>query len=386
MLVFWRYPDNPRGIETNPLRNHRKLRVSLRRAQDNRFYLIDLLRFLAALVVLLFHYTFRGAAADKVDVAFPTLGAVFKYGFFGVDLFFIISGFVILRSAFGRNAREFVVSRVTRLFPGYWVCVTLTFVFILFLGGDRFSASFPQYVVNLTMLQEFVRVDSLDGVYWTLAVELKFYFLVLLLVTFRQVQRLQHFLVAWLAASILLDTLGGPTLLQFLLFPTYSYLFIAGATFLLVRLHGCSAPRLALLAGSYAGSIYHALRNMELVQRELAATFDPVVVILIITVCFSVFFLIALGKTALLDRPGFVAWGALTYPLYLLHENIGFMLFNALDSHVPAYLLLITVAALMLAASYVVHRFVERRYAPSLKQVLERALRLASTKGARVSS
>lgn len=355
-------------------------------ATKHRFYVIDLLRFAAAFMVVMFHYTFRGAADHRIDIAFPALGAVFKYGYFGVDLFFIVSGFVILRTALPRNAREFVVSRITRLFPAYWVCVTLTFVFILALGADHFHASFWQFIVNLTMLQEFVHVKSLDGVYWTLAVELKFYFLVFVLVLLRQMRRLQHFLVLWLAVSALLDWVGGPAVLYFLLFPEYSYFFIAGAAFLLIRLHGLSLARVALVIGSYAGAVHHALGAADQLTAHFATTFGYIAVAGIVTAYFAAFSLIALGKVPALERPAFVAIGALTYPLYLLHENIGFMIFNALDRYLPSYVLLLANIALMLAAAYAVHRFVERRYARPLQRLLERVLALAPTKGTQQSA
>ena len=60
----------------------------------------------------------------------------------------------------------------------FWACCTLTFIVTLLLGGAYFSVSAPQYAVNLTMLSGFFDVPSVDGVYWSLFVELRFYVLV----------------------------------------------------------------------------------------------------------------------------------------------------------------------------------------------------------------
>jgi len=104
----------------------------------HRFYDIDLMRFVAAFSVMLFHYTFRGNAADNMfDVAYPIIGLVSRYGFLGVDLFFIISGFVILLTARNRDVRGFVISRIVRLYPAVWFCVTLTFIAITLFGKER---------------------------------------------------------------------------------------------------------------------------------------------------------------------------------------------------------------------------------------------------------
>src|SRR4051812_19156660 len=106
-----------------------------------RLAALDGLRFLAALAVMFFHYT----AAEKLlwgnpsRLEFPTMNLLTRYGYLGVQLFFVISGFVILMTAYGRNVEEFVASRFSRLFPAYWVAVLGTFVLQSFWHGDRES-------------------------------------------------------------------------------------------------------------------------------------------------------------------------------------------------------------------------------------------------------
>jgi peptidoglycan/LPS O-acetylase OafA/YrhL len=63
---------------------------------------LDVLRLFAALFVVCFHYAFRGHAADGLSpISYPPLLPAAKYGYLGVQLFFMISGFVILMSVHG---------------------------------------------------------------------------------------------------------------------------------------------------------------------------------------------------------------------------------------------------------------------------------------------
>src|SRR5699024_10591942 len=94
-----------------------------------RLRAMDALRLLAALAVVLFHFTTRDHGrwgAQLPHEVFPALSHVVRYGYAGVHLFFTISGFVILMSVWGRSPRQFVASRISRLYPAFWVAVLAT--------------------------------------------------------------------------------------------------------------------------------------------------------------------------------------------------------------------------------------------------------------------
>ncbi len=81
-------------------------------------------------------------------------------------------------TAWGRTVETFAISRVTRLFPAYWVSVALTAVL---LAGDLAAGQADRAwhaFTNLTMLQSAYHVPHVDGVYWTLWTELRFYLLI----------------------------------------------------------------------------------------------------------------------------------------------------------------------------------------------------------------
>lgn len=93
----------------------------------HRFNELDLLRGFACLLVVFFHYGNRGPRAGWMPGGVVDwVDAWARYGYLGVHLFFIISGFVILMSAQGIQARQFVAARVARLVPAFWTSVLLT--------------------------------------------------------------------------------------------------------------------------------------------------------------------------------------------------------------------------------------------------------------------
>lgn len=142
---------------------------------NNRIYQIDLFRFLAALNVVFFHYFFRGYSADNLsNLNFSEISNFFKYGYLGVDLFFIISGFVISLSIKDRSLINFFISRISRLYPIYWISVLFTFIVIILFGAPRYNADIKQFIFNLTMFQNYLKVESMDTVYWTLYIEMVF--------------------------------------------------------------------------------------------------------------------------------------------------------------------------------------------------------------------
>ena len=150
---------------------------------------LDLLRFTAAAAVVVFHFyvLLPGSTAFQQAIA-----GVSRFGFLGVPLFFMISGFVILWTAFNRGPGQFALARFCRLFPSYWVCVLITSAVLGAAGG---APSWRQILANLTMCQHLFGYDSVDEVYWTLFIELKFYALVFMLLLFGQLQQIERALM-----------------------------------------------------------------------------------------------------------------------------------------------------------------------------------------------
>jgi len=143
---------------------------------------LDALRGIAALMVVFYHYTVDRPQAD--------LG--FFLGTTGVELFFMISGFVILMSLNSvKSSLQFVVNRISRLYPTYWACVTCTFIALtIYYHVDLGYNEIERYLGNLTMFQFYFNISDIDDSYWTMIIEMTFYIGMLVLFHLKKINYL----------------------------------------------------------------------------------------------------------------------------------------------------------------------------------------------------
>jgi len=152
-----------------------------------RYHELDALRGITAIMIVAVHFS-----VNNSNNAFS-----FHIGFIAVDLFFIISGFVILLTIEkNKTWQYFLLNRFSRLYPAYWICVLMTTIAIFL--AQRWNifinveANFmKQVLANLTMLQNYLQIDNIDGSYWTLAIELQFYLFILLFLIFKKTQLIE---------------------------------------------------------------------------------------------------------------------------------------------------------------------------------------------------
>ncbi len=347
------------------------------------------------MAVVLFHYAFRGYAADGLSsMNYALLAPVARYGYLGVDLFFMISGFVILAAATNAGIKGFVVSRCVRLYPAFWACCTITFLMTLLFGRGRFSASGMQYIVNMiTLGGEVYGFKPIDGAYWSLQVELRFYALVAIALLAGKMHRAQMLLWIWLVATIftniaVLITLNSFLLVTFIklydfLVAGYSSFFIAGAAFCLVRQYGLSLNRAALLVAAWGLAVLTSIAPLPTMNDHYGVEVSRSIVALSITAFFGILLLVSLRCTGWWGRRDWFWLGSLTYPLYLVHQNVGFMIFNMAYPAMNQHVLFWGTVFLTLGLAWGVQVGIEERYAPVLKRSFMRVLDLKGGRAVR---
>lgn len=329
---------------------------------------LDVLRLVAAIAVVLYHYAFRGFAADGLSpMPYPLLAPVAKYGYLGVEFFFMISGFVILMSAASNDLRHFVASRIARLYPAFWISCTLTFAVILLAGAPRFTATWPQFWSNLTMFSYLRHVPPIDGVYWSLYVEMQFYLMVGAVLFFRQIHRAEAFLWLWALASAAMLVRPEANIKYYLVTDHAPY-FIAGACFHLIRVGNATTSRVVLVLLTLVMALHLELKRLGAAQAYYDVAMSPAVCVLLVLSFYAIFAAIAAGRQFFKASRFTRVAGATTYPLYLIHQNIGFIAFHNLYPQWNAHLLLWGALLAMLLSAFAIHRFVERPLGPTLRR------------------
>jgi peptidoglycan/LPS O-acetylase OafA/YrhL len=320
---------------------------------------LDALRGLAAVAVMLFHYTGHyGKDVGHLDAPPFEL----PMGNYGVQLFFLISGFVIFMTLEKtRTAMDFAVSRFSRLYPAYWTSLLISALFVYTIGIPEQRLPLPDLAANMTMLQELLHFRHLDGAYWTLQVELLFYIQMLCWFVFGQLQRIHWIIAAWLV--IALAYWGIPGFLGMHPSWTLGQLLIVehipffGMGILFYRLYkGQDGPVNHLMIAACIGVV---------------AITRPPIYLPVAVICTAVFFLFIYGRLKWLQAAPFTFLGTISYSLYLLHQVIGFDIIWHLerDAHVSSTFAILSAIAVIVVLSTLVTFYVER---PAMRWIRER--------------
>lgn len=320
---------------------------------------LDALRGLAAFAVMVFHYTSLYGQNIGHLIA-PSFG--FPPGNYGVQLFFMISGFVIFMTIERtRTAMDFVVSRFSRLFPAYWAAITISAAFVYTIGLPDQQLPLGELLGNLTMVQSIMHMNHLDGSYWTLQVELFFYIQILLWFLSGQLERIHWIIGLWLVTALVFAiseqhyhniswTLRELLILQHIPFFAMGILF-----YKLYTRRGSQVLAHAMIAACIA---------------VIAITKEPVY-LSVALVCTAVFYLFTFGALGWLAARPFAFLGTISYSLYLLHQVIGVDIIWHLerDAHVSGNVAVLIAIAISIGLATLLTKLVEQPAMRAIRRV-----------------
>jgi peptidoglycan/LPS O-acetylase OafA/YrhL len=371
--------------------------VALHQAARHRHIVgLDMVRFVSASMVMVFHLAFWSWAGDGTIAhlmpnlpAFPELTSVAWLGWVGVEIFFVLSGFVIAYSAEGSSAFAFFRSRFLRLMPAVWICASLVFAVLLVGHVLPLAELTRHYLKSLVLIPKHPWIDP---VYWSLCVEVFFYgFILCLLISnrFRQIELIMGAVgvtsaLVWVMFSVsqmmptrfgflipIFERLEESWKLQLLLV-RHGCLFALGVYLWLLLFKGVTLGRLVIalvcFLGGYVETLWAAKEmlgaGMNLPTTAPAAIWAASILLIIASIMMN-------------DRAH--AWagsrvrtirmlGLMTYPLYLFHQTVGSAVVLTLhDRGMPRFLALFVAAAICLVISWIIARALE----PGVKRHLQ---------------
>jgi peptidoglycan/LPS O-acetylase OafA/YrhL len=359
------------------------------------FVSVDVLRFFAALAVMFYHLLFLSSAREGRAfwvsggvISLPELAPYSYWGWVGVQIFFVISGFVISISAYHSNAGKFLSDRIVRLGPGAWICASLCFLL-------------DTVILNQNRWQDYLRSiffepfgPWIDPVYWTLGIEVFFYGMVFLLLLFKKLDAI-FWLAVWIGAA---SCMHASMQLSAYLLPeaawTESVLQESRWRQLLLIQHGCFfaigvlLSRLLMFRGAselgwlhlflIGGCIQIAVYSFEEAARnnqDFSFIVPVAVWLLAMLILMRGMWLEPKLKNHHLLHKFSRSIGLMTYPLYLVHLTFGGFLAGYLVRNGLGQGLAVSAAALFcLAMSWFIAVYME----PPLQQKTKHALQAVS--------
>lgn len=325
-------------------------------ASGNRLRELDALRGIASLLVVAYHLT----------MGRPQSNAFWDIGIMAVDTFFIISGFVIFMTLENcLTGKEFLMKRIARLYPVFWICMTITMLVLIPYGFEHFNRQTAiKYLANLSLLHLYLGQPSMDGVYWSLVVELIFYLLMLLLLALKKLDKIEQ-----VVAGSLLFLSGYGLYCQVHplsqeankhLYTQAAIVFILpdlllGICLYQLRSKGPTVRRYLLIAGCFITAVcINGLDPRTGITGSLRF-------FTMLAALYGIFLLLIYGRLQFIVNPVTLFLGGISYPLYLLHMNISLLvLLPHLLLVMPFWYAVLADVLILVAAAYLIHILVEQ--------------------------
>jgi peptidoglycan/LPS O-acetylase OafA/YrhL len=317
---------------------------------------------LAALLVLLFHYTTRyddifGHVGDY-PINLPWAGIA------GVTIFFSLSGYFAAVGLQKKiNPIKFLVKKLVRLYPVYWVAIIVTFITITFLLSER-SIQFKDMVVNFTMFQSLLGFSSVDGAYWTQIYDLIFYIDIFLIICIGLRKKADIVVLCWSLLMLL------PEIFSALNYVPWSYFYKVANPFLLWgygHIFAAGAALYFILCGNIRSRILSSFSLIFCLTRQVlhdSTTRLVSLVIALIIIALSTiaqnYGIVPSNRILKLLKP-LTSIASVSYPLYLIHQNCGYVIIKYMEKiGLTNEIFLIIPIGVMITVAWLMSKFIEK--------------------------
>lgn len=302
---------------------------AIAKTKSPRILELDALRAISCLNLLAFHFTW--VYAHKYGFSSP-LGFTFPYGKYGVELFFMLSGFVNAMTFVGkRSAKDFLFARVIRIFPSYWLVLAMNVFLLAWMPMFLWSFTGPELLANASTMPRLFGFENVEPVTWTLQIEMLFYGTLVIMMLCGAFERMLKSLMVMVTVCLVF-CLASTTvatawpessthrffwIVENLCFMRNMPLFAMGMLLNEIR-SGRGNRNLQIAAIGYFAFVFHAI---DLRGHNPAAT---LMLFGLLTAC-------AWGKVPLLRWKPLLYISSISYTLYLFHNNLGSSLIHSLE-------------------------------------------------------
>ena len=320
----------------------------------NRFEYIDALRVVGAASVISFHYFSNGISNGSVtSIGLTPFSEIAKYGYLGVQLFFVVSGYLILMST-NRSAWEFAKGRVKRIYPLYWMAIILITAITYLPTLSKNQPDFLQILASITMFPTAFDQGWIDGAHWFMLIEIQFYLLIFVLLKLRAGKHLPTIFPIWAIVILIWYVFDLNRFNIWYLYGPFSFI-CGGAIIYSIKQSGWNLLRVVGLIAAITGGLYSRLGSLDYLSEIRNTQYSATVVTVIVLIIFGLLLLTLLPKISNMHIPGAVFLGAITYPLFLIHGRLGYMALERFATEQNKYfvyslliILAISIAYLML--------------------------------------
>jgi peptidoglycan/LPS O-acetylase OafA/YrhL len=360
---------------------------------------LDLLRFVSAMLVVAFHFGSAFARAPGWANAEMLGGLPISdsavpwtwFGWIGVELFFVISGFVIAMSAEGASRGVFLRRRALRLLPSAWICATATLLAVMSVAPS--AGLIHEWARSISF---WLRGPWIDPSYWTLGIEVVFYAVIAATLgragRADTIERIAVLLGALCTAFWLFAVMAGwaatPLMdyrpAQLLLLP-HGCFFALGVLAWAMLHRGVTTGRVLMFAIFFATALTEIAGRTVERTHALGITAGPLVPILVFTIGLGVVLASTRLQPALasrIDARLAATLGLMTYPLYLLHQEVGAALLSlTMRQGMPFAAAIALALAIVLVSAWWVVRIAEPPLRARLAALIDGAVALSARRG-----
>ncbi len=331
------------------------------RPLSGRNVYLDYIRGISVLYVVLSHYTIR---YDQIFGHIGNYPIMLDGANYFVRIFFLLSGFFgAVALVKNENPFEYLTKRAVKLYPCYWIAILLIFPLTAFLLVER-SVLLKDALVSFTMLQGVFGFAGVDGAHWTLILELFFYIDIFIVLLLKLNKHADKILLIWISLMLAPHFISQLSVVPFSYFykltrrfclSEYAQVFAMGASICLLRSSKKSTKIISGIVTILCLILEYCVRSWK------GTLFLAVLAIIVYGSEEMRVRNVKTPKIFLIMGKPLVFLAGISYPLYLVHQNIGYIIIKYMEKiGLTNEFFLVIPVGIMIFVSWLMVKYIEK--------------------------